>query len=104
MSGKIVSMGVALLLGILLVTSCSPGENTVTELPPSLYLPDVPRISAGEVKAKLDAGANIIIIDSRSMASYQKSHIAGAISIPLTDMSAPYNALDSYDEIITYCT
>jgi rhodanese-related sulfurtransferase len=63
------------------------------------------------VKAKLDAGSNIVIVDSRTKASYESGHIAGAISIPLSDMSplSPeeiaqrYGDLQSYDEILTYC-
>ena len=75
-----------------------------TELPPSSYLPEIQRISAEEVKTKLDAGINLVIIDSRSETSYAQSHIAGAISIPLSTMAEPYSDLDSYDEIITYCS
>ena len=56
-----------------------------------------------EVKAKLDAGSNIVIIDSRSKEFYNRSHIVGAISFPLDDMAEPYDSLDGYDEIITYC-
>ncbi len=74
-----------------------------TELPPSSYLPEIPRISAEEVKAKSDAGVNLVIIDSRSETSYAGSHITGSISIPLSIMAEPYSDLDSYDEIITYC-
>jgi rhodanese-related sulfurtransferase len=77
----------------------SPGR----ELPPSSYLPEVPRISAEEVKTKLDGGINLVIIDSRSKSSYDQSHIKGAISIPMSTMAEPYSDLDSYDEIITYC-
>ena len=75
-----------------------------TGLPSSSYLPEVPRIGIEEVKAKLDAGSNIMIVDSRSKASYDRSHIAVAISIPLADMAGPYSDLASYDEIIFYCT
>ena len=74
-----------------------------TELASSSYLPEVPRISVEEVKAKLDAGSNLVIIDSRSKTSYDQSHIAGAISIPSGTMAEPYSDLDGYDEIITYC-
>ncbi len=83
----------------------SPPEitNTGTELPPSSFLPEIPRISVEEVKAKLDAGANIVIVDSRSRTSYDQSHIVGAISIPLKTMAEPYSNLVGYDEIITYC-
>lgn len=77
---------------------------TPSEMPPSAYLPEVPRISVDEVKAKLDAGFNIVIIDSRSKSSYDNSRIPGAISLPLADMAEPYSDLDRYEEIITYCT
>ena len=71
---------------------------------PSPYLPEVPRITIEEVKAKLDADSNIVVIDSRSKDDYERSRIVGAISIPLDDMAEPYSHLDHYDEIITYCT
>jgi rhodanese-related sulfurtransferase len=65
---------------------------------------EVPRIYVDEVKARLDAGANIVIIDARSASSYDWSRIAGAISLPLGDMAGRYNDLDRYDEIIVYCS
>ncbi len=79
-------------------------KSPAWELPPSSYLPEVPRISVEEVKAKMDAGSNIVIVDSRSKSSYDKDHIAGAISLPLSAMTKPYSDLDGYDLIITYCT
>ena len=83
-----------------------PSSNTPQnhELPPSSFLPEIPRISIHEVKSKLDSGANMAIVDSRDQKYYDKSHIAGAISLPLNDMSEPYSDLDGYDEITTYCT
>ncbi len=128
MNRKIMIIGALLLLAILLVVGCSPKESSITsppetadvskenpstslsetprgtELPPSFYLPEVLRISVQEVKAKLDAGANIVIVDSRSKTEYDQSHIVGAISLPFETMAAPYSELDGYDEIITYCT
>ena len=83
-------------------TSCASEDAPV--LPASSYLPEVPRIGVGEVKAKLDAGANLVIVDSREKTSYDQSHIAGAISIPLASMAESYSSLDGYDEIVTYCT
>ncbi|MFC1913445.1 rhodanese-like domain-containing protein [Chloroflexota bacterium] len=56
------------------------------------------------MKAKLDAGASIIIIDSRPGIDYNESHIFPSISMPLADMAEPYSDLDRYEEIITYCT
>ncbi len=112
MNKKIVTISALLLLGIVLVASCSSKESSTTspetpprtELPPSFFLPEVERIGVEEVKAKLDAGSNIVIIDSRSKTSYEQAHIAGAISIPVKTMAEPYNDLDGYDEIITYCS
>ena len=128
MNRKIMIIGALLLLVVLLVTGCSPKGSSSTSslgtadaskekpstsvsevprgtgLPPSFYLPEIPRVSAEEVKAKLDAGTNIVIVDSRPKASYDQSHIVGAISLPLTSMAEPYSDLDGYDEIISYCT
>ena len=113
------TIGALLLLGTALVISClaeepsgsgvtpgiSPAETpSDTKLPPSSFLPEVPRVSVEEVKKKLDAGANIVIVDSRSEVSYAQAHIAGAVSLPLAEMAEPYADLDGYDEIITYCT
>ncbi len=50
----------------------------------------------------MDAGANIVIVDVRSLEYYEKSHILGAISLP--KVNGPYTILDGYDEIYTYCT
>ncbi len=84
-------------------TPATTPTSPSTELPLSSYLPEIPRISAEEVKAKSDASVNLVIIDSRSDTIYAQSHIAEAISIPLSTMTEPYSDLDRYDEIITYC-
>jgi hypothetical protein len=68
------------------------------------YLPEISRISVEEVKAKLDAGANIVIVDTRSREAYEVSHITGAISIPERELAQHSSELSRYDEIITYCT
>ena len=111
MNRKIITVSALLLFIILLIASCSSKESATTspetppgaELPPSSFLPEVPRISIEEVKAKLDAGINIVIVDSRSKDDYELTHIAGAISLPIITMTEPYSDLDGYDEIITYC-
>jgi len=75
-----------------------------TPTPTYSHYPDVPRITVQDVKALLDASANIAVIDSRTYTEYALSRIPGAISLPLADMAPPYTFLDSYDQIITYCT
>jgi len=81
----------------------SPETSSSTPLPNNSYLPEIPRINVYEVKKKLDAGSNIVIVDSRHTTEYEAVHIVGAISIPEEEMSEPYSNLDSYDWIITYC-
>jgi len=67
------------------------------------FLPEVNRISVSDLKAKLDKGSNIIIIDSEFATYYEETHIVGAISMPFDTMTAPYTILNGYEEIITYC-
>ena len=43
---------------------------------------DTPRISAGDLKAKLDAGENVVVVDSRPMGEYQVMNIPGALDCP----------------------
>jgi rhodanese-related sulfurtransferase len=94
------------LLAILLFVSCA-GEKAPTT---------ILRIDVEAVKAKLDAGSNIVIVDNRPQTDYGIDHIAGAVSIPLTDLldtngnalspeliTQRYSDLQRYDEIITYC-
>lgn len=41
-----------------------------------------PRISAVELKAKLDAGEDVVVVDSRPMSEYQVMNIPGALDCP----------------------
>lgn len=84
-------------------SATSSVTDTSSLLTNNSYLPEIPRISVMEVKENLDAGSNIIIIDSRSATDYETEHITGAISIPEREMSGPYDDLEGYDLIITYC-
>jgi len=64
---------------------------------------DVPRISLEQVKEKLDAGVDIVIVDVRSKEDFDEGRITGAISIPWEEMEARYTELPRDKEIITYC-
>ncbi len=85
-----------------LAPSALPAESYPTP-DPSAFLPEITRVSVAEVKAKLDKRANIVIVDARAREAYQQTRIAGAISIPLEDISRRHGELRRYDEIITYC-
>lgn len=71
-----------------------------TVAPPN---PDVPRISVGDTKIKMDRG-EAIVVDVRSKSSYDASHIAGAISIPEAEINSRLSELPSGKEIVLYCT
>jgi rhodanese-related sulfurtransferase/predicted metal-dependent enzyme (double-stranded beta helix superfamily) len=43
---------------------------------------NTPRISAGELKAKLDAGEDLVVVDSRPMGEYNVMNIPGALDCP----------------------
>ena len=66
---------------------------------------DVPRITVEDAKAAVDGG-EAVIVDVRSAESFAAGHIAGAISIPLTEFETNISniALEKDQWIITYCT
>ena len=65
----------------------------------------VPRVTVEEAKAALDSG-EAVIVDVRSQAAYDTSHVAGAIFIPLGAFETDIANIDLPKEqwIITYCT
>lgn len=65
---------------------------------------EVPRITAEELKGKLDRGIDVIIVDSRGKDSFEQEHIKGAFSIPLGEMEERHNELPKDKEIVFYCT
>ncbi len=62
----------------------------------------VPEIRPEELKAKLDAGDDIFILDVREPHEYQICNIGGHL-IPLGDLPARMNELDSSREIVAHC-
>lgn len=64
---------------------------------------DVPGISLEQLKEKLDAGADIVIVDVRRKEDFDEGHIPGAVSIPWEEIEARYTELPRDKEIITYC-
>lgn len=64
-------------------------------------------VTAGKLKAMMDdKDAATVVIDSRSMAEYDQAHIAGAISLPLPQMTANPGLLGSPSEskLVFYCS
>ncbi len=61
-------------------------------------------IDSWDLKAAIDAGENVIVIDARSTEAYARQHIPNAVSIPHRTMSASTTAgLDRAALFVTYC-
>ena len=63
---------------------------------------NVPEIQPEELKTRLDAGNDIFILDVREPHEYQICNLGGYL-IPLGDLPARMNELDSSREIVAHC-
>ena len=73
------------------------------ESSPQLKESQVPVISPEEVKQKLDAGEDIVILDTRSREDYKTKHIKGSLSMPQDEIYVRYSDLPQDREIIVLC-
>ena len=63
----------------------------------------VPEITPVQLKQMIDAGAPFKLVDVREPHEYEICRIPGAVLIPLGDLPARMNELDSADEIVVHC-
>ena len=64
---------------------------------------NMPRITAQELKAKLDAG-QAVVFDARPQSAYAQRHIAGAISMPQSEVATRVAELPTDKLAVFYCT
>ena len=97
MSNKKISHVITTIILIAILSACTP-KVPQTES-------DVPRVTVEEAKSAFDKGG-AVIVDVRSAQAYAEGHVAGAISIPLTEIENNIEnlPLDKNKWIITYCT
>ena len=62
-----------------------------------------PLMTAQELIERQRTGEPTVIIDTRAPASYEKSHIEGAVSIPLAELRKSADSLDRDAVTVTYC-
>jgi 3-mercaptopyruvate sulfurtransferase SseA len=67
----------------------------------SIPNPEVPRISLEETTGKLEQG-QAVLIDVRSSESFAKSHAAGAISMPESEIEARLQELARDKDLVLY--
>ena len=62
-----------------------------------------PLMTAEELDGRIASGEKVQLIDARSAAQYEKSHIGTAVSIPLESLRAAADGLDKDALTVTYC-
>jgi rhodanese-related sulfurtransferase len=95
---------------ILIFPLIFPASSFSNESPKEeVVLPNIPRITAEELKQLIDKGADLVTIDTRDSGSYDAGHIKGAVNIYYDPTSDPMNrqmmliALPMDKLIVTYC-
>jgi hypothetical protein len=94
----------ALILLLMFPPGAAPAPTPTRPLAQA-EIPDdgVPRVSVGDAKTAYDLN-QAVFVDVRDAVFYRESRIAGAVSIPLSELESRLNELDREDWIITYCT
>jgi len=73
-------------------------------IPAGIYAADFPNITAKELKAKLDAGEKVFLLNPLSDIEFNEGHIPGSVNIPLDTIAATDKLpTDKGIPIITYC-
>lgn len=75
-------------------------QKAASEEPSQADLDKVPRISAKDTKALLDAGEKVMIVDTRTREEYDEEHIQGSLFI--ADVEARYNELAKDAKYVLY--
>jgi rhodanese-related sulfurtransferase len=60
-------------------------------------------ITPAKVKARLDRGENVVIVDVREPWEFEVCRIEGARLVPLGTLAASLDTLPDVDELICYC-
>lgn len=64
-----------------------------------------PRLTAGDLMARLEGGEAPVIIDTRPIEDFQKATIPGSINVPLGEIASRYGEVvpDETTEIVVHC-
>jgi len=66
----------------------------------------IKKISREELKAKLDRGEGVVLVETLGPAYYEDAHLPGAINIPHTEIDAlaPRLLPDRTAQVVVYCS
>ncbi len=69
-------------------------------------MPEAPRISAEELKRRIDSGEDFTIIDVRNPAAWAQSDtmMPGAIRTPLDELQQQLKRIPKDRPVVVYCT
>ena len=107
-----ISVGAAVLAGVIALAACNSKERTSKLLVPSTPAPTTQalppgdtarRITPAELKNEITKN-EVVIIDVRGEAAYKQGHIKGARLIPATEILAHVDELPRDKMIVTYCS
>jgi len=91
-----------LLATALLFVACGAAPQTAAPAAPPRA--SYTTISVSELKARMDAGEDLLVLDVRSPEEYtQDGHIAGATLIPLPELPQRMGELDADQPIACFC-
>jgi len=67
--------------------------------------PNVPHVSADDVKKAIDSGEQTILLDVRTPGEYERAHITGSINVPLDVVECDIRAAipDKSAKVYVYC-
>ena len=61
-------------------------------------------ISAERVKKLMDSGEKFVFVDLRPAGDFQKAHLPGALSIPITELAKRLGEIPKAGRVVLYCT
>jgi predicted sulfurtransferase len=102
----------AFIIGLGALAACNSKEGVISQLQPNpAQTPqtkqspadEARRITAEELHDLWEKG-EVLIIDTRSEASYKESHIKGAILVPAGEVPTKIEELPRDKMIVAYCT
>jgi hypothetical protein len=85
------------------VASCGSDDDIMSPDRPDT-IDDVPRITAENLKMRIDGGDQIMIVDVRSAEDYDEAHIPGAVHIPYSETRNRLQEFSGDRDIVFYCT
>lgn len=62
----------------------------------------LPKVSVAAAKWILDTDDNVVLVDVRSKAGFERSHIGGALSIPMEELETRYDEITRGAQVLVY--